>query len=218
MTKNDKKKNDVASPFRLCLVTDSKRTGEDRLVRVVTQAVKGGVDAVQVREKHLGGARLLEMCLSLGEAVGDKARILVNDRADVAACLAGAGVHLPGSGLSPADAEMVLGKDRLKGLSAHSVEEALAAEKAGADYVILGPIHDTESKRAYGPPLGLGPLEKTAEAARVPVIAIGGMVPGRVADAIRAGASGVAVMSYILGHEDPEKAAAEIFEETLVPS
>jgi thiamine-phosphate pyrophosphorylase len=129
-------------------------------------------------------------------------QLVINDRLDVALSLAGVGVHLRSHSFPVPVARRVIGPDRLLGVSVHSLSEALQAEEGGADYIVLGPIYATPSKRMYGPPLGLATLEKTVRAVRVPVVGIGGVTAERARDMRVAGAFGVAVISAVLGAED----------------
>jgi len=194
-------------PFRLMLVSDQRRLGDRPLLSVALSAAEGGVDALQLREKDLPGRELLELGLKLHKELGSAAALLINERVDVARAIPGAGAHLPGSGPRIAESRETLGPERLLGKSAHRLEEALSAEREGADYVIFGPVYDTESKRPYGPPPGIALLKETASAAGIPVYAIGGINPDRAAEVRDAGAAGMAVMSFILDHPDPAEAA-----------
>jgi thiamine-phosphate pyrophosphorylase len=194
-------------PFRLCLVTDDRREPGE-LLRLIAAAVAGGVDAVMLRERRLLGRALFELASAAAEIVRGRAALLVNDRVDVALAVAGAGAHLPESGLPLLEARSLL-VGRLVGRSAHGLEAASAAERGGADYVIFGPVYETPSKRAYGPPLGLERLRAAARLS-IPVYAVGGIVPQRAAEVRAAGAAGMAAMSYILDRDDPGRAAAAL--------
>ena len=123
-------------------------------------------------------------------------RLLVNDRADIALAAGADGVHLTARSL-PADVvRKICGLDFLIGVSTHSLAEARAAHTAGADFVVFGPIFDTESKRAFGEPQGLDKLrEVTSELVAFPVIAIGGITNENLAACVSAGASGIAGIS-----------------------
>ena len=99
------------------------------------------------------------------------------------------------------------------GVSAHSADEAARAEAEGADFVVLGPIFETPSKRAFGPPIGLGELERARMRCRVPLFGIGGITQDRVRDVLKAGARGVAVIGSVMAAEDVERAARELLRE-----
>jgi thiamine-phosphate diphosphorylase len=109
-------------------------------------------------------------------------------------------------------AREILGKKRIIGISASTVDEAETAEKEGADYIGAGPIFQTVSKKDIGPLLGLEGLRKIRERVKIPILAIGGISAVNVAEVISAGADGVAVISAITASDEPQKAAAEIIE------
>lgn len=185
--------------FPLYLVTDRRQTGGRPLAPLVGQAAAGGLRAVQVRERDLGTRDLLTLSVELCEMMrAQGGRVMINDRADLVLALGADGVHLRADSLPVPVARRLLGSDRLIGVSAHSPDEAVRAESDGADFVVLGPVYDTPSKRDYGPPIGLHPLEEAGRRCRVPVFAIGGVTVARVAEVRRAGAYGVAVISAIL--------------------
>jgi thiamine-phosphate pyrophosphorylase len=194
----------------LCLVTDRRRfpapqAGQefaDAEWRVLDAAIAAGVGAVQLREKDLDGRALCARAMRLAtrcRAAGVK--MIVNDRVDVALAAAADGVQLPADGLPVAAARILLGEGRAIGCSVHGEEEL--ARVAGADFVLFGPIYDTPAKRAFGPPQGLDRLAAFASRAPLPVVAVGGIVPERVAEVLRAGAMGVAVIGAILDAADP---------------
>lgn len=183
---------------------------------VLSQALKAGRPAVHLRERDLCGKDLLALAEDLQQImVSHGAQFVINDRLDVALSLEGAGVHLRSNSLPVSVARRVLGPHRLLGVSVHSVNEAVEVEAAGADYIVLGPVFETPSKRMYGPPLGLAKVEEAARAVRVPIIAIGGMTTARARDARRAGAFGVAVITAVLGAEDVEAATRALLDAVI---
>ena len=197
--------------FRLYLVTDRHRTNGRPLLDVVDAALAGGVDAVQLREKDLSGAALLELARRLRDVTRRYgARLLINDRVDIALACEADGVHLPADSFAPADARRLLGKTRLIGVSTHSVEQARAAAAGGADFIVFGPVFETPSKRAYGKPVGLDALAQVAQAVAQPVLAIGGIRAERVASVLQRSTRGVAVVAAILEAGDPRAAAAAL--------
>ncbi|MDF0643455.1 MAG: thiamine phosphate synthase [Nitrospira sp.] len=196
---------------RLLLVTDRHQTGGRPLRAVVKQALRGGVTAVQVRERDLSTIALLALARAVRSlAAPASCRLLINDRVDLALAMEHTGVHLRSDSLPVAAARRLLGSDRLIGASAHSGEEVLRAESEGADYVVFGPLYATLSKVSFGPPLGLRELEKICARVRVPVLGIGGITAERARDVRRAGAFGVAVIAAILSAPDVERAAREL--------
>ncbi|MCA9466131.1 MAG: thiamine phosphate synthase [Nitrospira sp.] len=184
---------------RLYLLTDRHQTAQRPLLSVVTTALEGGARLIQLREKDLSTRELYQLAHNLIPLFTlHQAHWLINDRIDLVLALNAPGVHLRTSSLPTGIARQLLGPDRLIGVSTHSQEEVLRAEGEGADFVVLGPVFDTPSKRMYGRPLGLQVLENTCRATRLPVYAIGGITPEHVPELQSLGAYGVAVISSIL--------------------
>jgi thiamine-phosphate pyrophosphorylase len=192
--------------FSLCLVTDrSLVTGT--LEEAVETCLGAGLKAVQLREKDLAARDLLSMARVLRDSTRRHgAKLIVNDRADVALGVGADGVQRAGTSLPVSALRAISPPGFLIGASVHSVAEARAAAPEGADFLLFGPVYDTPSKREYGPPQGLSALERLASAVRLPVFAVGGVTPARVAEVVRAGASGVAVIAAILGAARPADA------------
>jgi thiamine-phosphate pyrophosphorylase len=173
-----------------CYVTD-RRQGD--LLSHVNAAIRDGVDIIQVREKDLDARALYELvCRVRDAAAGTKTRVLVNDRLDVALAAAIDGVHLPANGLPAAHVRPLV---RVLGCSTHTLEEAVEAERAGADFAIFGPVFDTPGKS----PVGLTALRRVCAAVRVPVLAIGGITLENTREVLDAGASGIAAIRLFQG-------------------
>jgi thiamine-phosphate pyrophosphorylase len=193
--------------LRLCLVTDRTQTRGRDLVAVVAECLAAGLPAVQVREKDLGAGDLAFLCRRLLAPVRDAgAMLIVNDRADVALAVGADAVQRTNTSLPVDDLRAIAGGRLRVGASVHSLEDAVDAELKGADWVIFGPVYETPSKRPYGPPQGLERLATVARGLRIPVVAIGGITPGRVREVRQAGARGVAVISAILAADSPADA------------
>ena len=183
----------------LCFVTDRRRFGgswEDALVRRVGAAAVEGVHLVQVRERDLDGGPLTRLVRACVDAVrGTRARVLVNDRFDVALAAGAHGVHLRGDSFPASKVRACAPRGFLIGRSVHSVSNAIvAAEGDALDYLIFGTVFPSGSKPDR-PAAGLRELSAAASATRLPVLAIGGMTSGRIADVMRVGAAGVAGIS-----------------------
>jgi len=180
---------------------------------VVAESAAAGLPAVQLREKDLGAGDLLALARRLRDVTQPHgARLIVNDRVDVALAAGADGVQRTSTSMAIADMRVVAG-DRLRvGASVHALEEALAADAAGADWIVFGPVYDTPSKRAYGAPQGLAKLAAVTRAVRTPVIAIGGITPERVPEVLDAGASGVGVITAILAAASPGDATKRFLE------
>ena len=199
----------VPLDFTLYLITDRHQVPPGRsLVGTVEAALRGGVRAVQLREKDLSAAELLPLAGELRAATRRyQAKLLINDRIDIALAVHADGVHLGGHSLSVAVARHLLGPERLIGVSTHHPDEIAAAALDGADFVTFGPVFATPSKAAYGPPVGLEALCSACAAAPLPVFALGGIHAGQLPQIQTSGAHGLAVISAIIAARDPEDAA-----------
>ena len=165
---------------------------------------------VQIRERDLSARDLLLITDSVAESARKTgARILVNDRADVAAC-AGVGVHLTTRSMSPDVVRGAFDQEVLIGVSTHNLAEAQAASRAGADFVVFGPVFETESKKQYGPPVGIEALRKVADSLTIPVLALGGINVYNFREAIDAGAAGIAGISLFSGSSDIKDVVRQI--------
>lgn len=192
--------------FGLYLITDRAATPRP-IATVVEECLEAGLRAVQLREKDLGVVELLDLSRVLRVATDrHSARLIVNDRADVALAAGADGVQRTHASLPIAALRHACGRQMLLGASVHGAEEAVAAEAEGADFVVFGPVYDTPSKRAYGPPQGLAALARAAGSLRAPVIAVGGITPERVSEVLAHGAQGVAVIGAILRSPRPGEA------------
>jgi thiamine-phosphate pyrophosphorylase len=205
-----------APEIDLLVITDRKKTRGRSLAEVVSCAMEGGARWFQLREKDLPARELLALARELRSLTAEAgARLIINDRADVALAVGADGVHLPANGLPPKEARAVLKEGMIIGVSTHTLEEARQAAQAGADYITFGPIYYTPSKAAYGPPVGLKALREAVEAvgASVPVLGLGGVKPGTVGEVLSCGARGVALISAVIAADDPAEAAREILKE-----
>ncbi|HEX3175361.1 MAG TPA: thiamine phosphate synthase [Methylomirabilota bacterium] len=191
----------------LTLVTDRTHTRGRELAAVVSECLAAGLPAVQAREKDLGAADLATLCHRLRELTrAHGARLVVNDRVDVALAVGADGVQRTHASLPVDHIRRIAGTRLAVGASVHSLEDAIDAEVRGADWIVFGPVYDTPSKRRWGAPQGLDRLAKVASAVRVPVVAIGGITPARVGAVRAAGAAGVAAIAAILDTDSPADA------------
>ena len=191
------------------LVTDRQLCHGMSLSEAARQAVEVGITMVQLREKDLPAAEQLELGAQVQRAVQEKALFIINDRVDIAKALGADGVQLPESGLAVHMARDILGPQALIGRSVHSLEGAVAAEQAGADYLIYGPVYATRSHPSVRP-AGRLALQEVAQAVTIPVLAIGGITAENIRDVLHAGAAGAAVVSAIFSAAAPKAAAAEL--------
>jgi thiamine-phosphate pyrophosphorylase len=187
--------------FKLYLITDRQLfPGDASFMAALEEALKGGVRAVQLREKDIAIRELLRMAHSLRELTAIYgAKLFINDRVDVALAVDADGVHLGGSSMPAFAARKATGDGMLIGVSTHSVEEAGRAEEEGADFVTFGPIFETPSKVRYGKPVGTYLLREVSAKILIPVFAIGGIKKDTTERALACGAYGIALISGILG-------------------
>jgi thiamine-phosphate pyrophosphorylase len=164
------------------------------ILRQVAAAVSAGIQLIQIREKLLTARVLFELTTGVVAVTrGSSSRVLVNDRADIAAGAGADGVHLTKRSLAPEVIRRTFGAEFLIGASTHSPAEVNAAREQGADFAVFGPIFPTSSKDKYGPPLGPEKLiEAVPESASFPLIALGGISLENAPECLRAGASGIA--------------------------
>ena len=190
----------------LLIVTD-RRQARQPLTEVVRAAVAAGCRWVSLREKDLADGEQIALAHSLLPIVRRHgARLSVHGDPDLAQACGADGVHLA-SGSDTAAARHLLGRDRLIGISIHSAAEVAALDPVYVDYAIAGPAYETTSKPGYGPEIGRKGLAEVTAAARVPVLAIGGINTVRVAEVLAAGAAGVAVMGSVMRASDPGQEA-----------
>jgi thiamine-phosphate pyrophosphorylase len=189
--------------FRLMLVTDRTLIPPARLPAVVDAAVRGGVDAVQLREKDLPADALIEAGRALRETTRGRALLLVNGPVAVARACGADGVHLPETAPMPDEAER---RGLIVGRSVHGLQSAGAAAREGCDYLVVGTVFPSRSHPG-GAAAGLDLVAAVRRDVAVPIVAIGGISAANAGGVVRAGADAVAVISAVLGAEDPEAAA-----------
>jgi len=182
--------------LHLCYITDRRQLRSASVGAVIREAIRAGVDLVQVREKDLATRELValvEEALSVAREPGREGTlVVVNDRVDVALAAAADGAHLGVHSLPVQVVRRFVPHAFVIGVSCHSLAEAMAAESGGADYLVLGPVFETPSKLGYGPPLGLAKLREVASRIKIPVLALGGITVDRIRPCLEAGASGIA--------------------------
>ena len=205
-------------PFRFYLITDTQGSRQDgtTTIALLPRLAQAGLRALQIREKHLSPRALADFSAKLQAALGSRGlpALYLNDRADLALSLGLAGVHLREESLPLVRHAPELRRALRFGVSTHHPEGVRAAEAAGADFATFGPVFPTASKAAYGDPVGLKALEDAARQTRLPLLALGGITPERVADCLAAGAWGVAAIGAVWNAADPV-AALRAFERAL---
>ncbi|MGQ9800549.1 MAG: thiamine phosphate synthase [Candidatus Saccharicenans sp.] len=194
----------------LYLVTDRRLAGNRSLAEVVQKAVAGGVTIVQLREKECSSREYLELALTLKKLLPPGIPLIINDRLDVALAAAADGLHLGQSDLPPEVARRHLGPGAIIGLTVERPEQLGPAENSPVDYLAISPVFATPTKTDTGPAWCLKGLALARKQTRLPLVAIGGINETNVAEVIRAGADGVAVVSAICVAPDPELAARKL--------
>jgi len=197
--------------YDLYVITDEGLSNGLSHAEIARLACEGGADVIQLRDKMMGkdeqlaAAREVRRITSLHGAL-----FIVNDHLDVAVASEADGVHLGQSDMKLADALRTAGKELLIGISVSTPEEALEAERGGADYVGAGPVFATSSKDDAADAIGLDGLVRIRGAVRIPIVAIGGINKGNAASVIAAGADSVSVISAVVAQKDVKAAAEEL--------
>ena len=201
--------------FLICYITDRRQLRSAPLAAVISETVRAGVDIVQIRERDLTTRELIALVQEalalnvgasgagpgpnavrpyvLGRGQGEGgASVVVNDRVDVALAVGADGVHLATHSMPAQVVRRLVPPGFVIGASCHSLDEAMAAESGGADYLVLGPVFETPSKLGHGPPLGLEKLRDVTSRIRIPVLALGGITVEHIRPCLEAGAAGIA--------------------------
>jgi thiamine-phosphate pyrophosphorylase len=198
--------------FKLYLITDRKQTAMP-LPQAVRLALEGGVRAIQVREKDLPIRELLALSQELRALTKEfGAKLFINDHVDVAVAVDADGVHLGHQSMPVSAVRNIIGNEMMIGVSTHTVEEARAAERAGADFVTFGPIFETPSKARLGAPVGLEALKDAKRSVDIPIFGLGGIKGKNIGHVLWAGAYGIGMISAIFGAEDIRKRAKNLSE------
>ena len=194
--------------FNLYLITGRGETLGRNLEFVIEEALRGGVRAVQLRDKVASTKELYETAYELRRLTSRYgAKLIVNDRVDVALSVDADGVHIGSDSLPLYKVRRLLGERKLIGVSCHNQVQAITAQEMGADFVTFGPVYYTPSKASYGEPVGLERLRLVTEMLQIPVFALGGINLATCAEAVSCGVRGVALISGIISAPDPREAA-----------
>ena len=195
-------------------ITDRRSCEPTLLVDVVAELLDVGVTAIQLREKDLDDTELIGLAQPIAELCRTyKAKLFINTSRYVAREVGAAGVHLPANAESVETIKAGTGDNLYVGCSVHGLDAAQKRKTEGADFVTYSPIYRTASKPGYGPAVGIARLSEVAETVKLPVFALGGITPARVAECLAAGAFGVAVMSGVMSRADAGKQARRYLSE-----
>ena len=201
--------------MRLYAVTDRAWVGGQTLYQQVESALKGGVTCVQLREKELDEEAVMKEAFELHDLCKKyNVPFVINDNVDIALKMDADGVHVGQSDMEAGDVRKKIGDDKIIGVSAQTVEQAVLAEKHGADYLGVGAVFPTGSKDD-AEDVSYDTLKAICEAVDIPVIAIGGITKDNIKDLAGSGICGIAVISAIFAQKDIEAATAELKERTV---
>ena len=171
-------------------------------VQLAQALIAAGAQFIQVRNKNAGARDFLDQMERVVSVAQSRARIIVNDRADIARLSGAAGVHLGQSDLPPAMARKILSGEAIVGLSTHNLDQAREGDQYPVDYIAVGPIFPTSTKKNPDPVVGLEGLASIARVVRKPIVAIGGITIENARDVLNAGARSVAVIRDLLDSPD----------------
>lgn len=202
--------------WKLYIITDQELSGGKSHLQVAEEAIQGGADVIQLRDKTASSAELYYSASQIREiTLENNIPFIVNDRLDIALAVDADGLHIGQEDLPVSIARKLLRPSGILGVSAGSLAEALQAEKEGADYLGVGPVFEARSTKAdAGEPRGLSLLSEIRRQCQIPVIAIGGISFNNVVAVFQAGADGVAVISAIVAAPDIREATQE-FKKTI---
>lgn len=194
----------------LYAVTDRKWLGDRKLVDDVEKSLKGGVTILQLREKELNNEEFLKEALEIKEICKKyKVPFIVNDNVEVAIKSDADGIHVGQKDMVAKDVRKLIGENKILGVSAQTVEQALLAEKMGADYLGVGAIFSTDSK-SDAESVDISTLKEICERVKIPVVAIGGISKDNISLLKNSGIVGVAVISAIYGEDNIEIASSQL--------
>jgi thiamine-phosphate pyrophosphorylase len=202
--------NSKKMPYDLYVVTDEKLRVGLTHKQIAREAVSGGADVIQLRDKEMKGRELLLAAREIREITRIAGTLfIVNDRVDIAMASGADGVHLGQDDLPLHEVRQLVPDDFIIGISVGSLTEAIDAEDGGADYVAVSPVFGTGTKKDAGPGHGTTLVAAIRQNISIPVVGIGGINKENVGDVISAGADGIAVISAIVGSGDIKKATQE---------
>jgi thiamine-phosphate pyrophosphorylase len=204
----------IINSWNLYVITDEKLGKKRSHLDIAKAAIAGGAEVIQLRDKKASSKKLFQTAIILRKlAQQNKVSLIINDRLDIALAVNGDGVHVGQTDIPAHVTRKLIGPDKILGVSACSVEEALEAEAQGADYLGVGPIFEARgTKTDARAPLGLSLLNLLREKCKIPLVAIGGINQDNVKEVIQAGATAAAIISAIVSSEDIQSTTRSIIE------
>lgn len=201
----------ISFDLSLYLVTDRSLSLGRSLEYLISEAAKGGVTMVQLREKDCSTLEFYQQAILLKECLRPyNIPLIINDRLDIALACDAEGLHIGQSDMPYAVARKWLGKDKIIGLSVECLQDAIDANLLDVDYIGISPVFGTPTKTDTAPPLGLEGIRKITKISKHPAVGIGGINLSNAADIIEAGADGISVVSAIMLASDPKESALQL--------
>lgn len=204
-------KNSLLKEIDFYLVTDSGLSKKGTLSDV-KESVEAGCKIIQYREKNKSTKEMIDEAAEIKRICSDKAIFLINDRIDVALAVDADGVHIGQDDMPIETARKILGADKIIGLTVHNVDEAIEAEERGADYVGLGSIFDTSTKKDAGKGIGPARIREVKNTVKVPVVAIGGINKENRRSVVENGADSLVAISAVVCSDDVKKETREFID------
>ncbi len=188
---------------KLCVITDTNIQKKFSHIEIAEMAVKGGADIIQLRDKNMPASELVETAIAIKKICSGRALLIINDRVDIAMLSGADGVHLGNEDIPVKEARKLLGKSKYIGATANSLEDAINAVNAGADYIGFGHIYPTQSKFKSTSPAGINGLKEIVKNINIPVVAIGGIDFTNAGDVLKTDVHGIAVIGCVLKSQNP---------------
>ena len=201
----------MALDLSLYLITERSFLKNKNIKEAVEESILGGVTLVQVREKNISSRLFFNISREIKQVTDYyKIPLIINDRIDIAQAINAAGVHLGQSDIDLVTATKILGSEKIIGISTGNIMEALQAQRDGADYVGIGAIYPTGTKKDASDPIGLNGLKSIVDSITLPSVAIGGINQNNFKDVLSTGVNGISVISAILNKDDIKQAARDL--------
>lgn len=206
-----RKDGEAMKDFKFYVITGEEFHPNRSLKEVMEEAIVGGAEIIQLRDKHSSKKEILEKAKMLRTLTKEQdVTFIVNDHIDIALAVDADGIHLGQDDLPINEARKIVGEDKIIGISTHKIEEARLAQEEGADYIGAGPVYATNSKSDVVDPVTTSYIEEVASEITIPFVAIGGIKLHNVDNVLRAGASRICVISEVVGSSDV-RATSEAF-------
>ncbi|RBQ23872.1 Thiamine-phosphate synthase [Candidatus Methanobinarius endosymbioticus] len=202
----------VEIDYSLYLVTNRKNKSKEEFLKIVEESILGGVTVVQLREKETSTGEFYKIALKLKKLTSKyNIPLIINDRLDIALAIDADGVHVGQSDMPANIVRNMIGKDKILGVSAAKVSDAIEAEKNGADYIGSGAIFPTQTKNANC--INLSYLKEIIDSVNIPVVAIGGLSQENISSLSGVNLKGISVVSAIMDSENPKKSSKNLKKE-----